>query len=205
MRAKSYYDDLVGKKFGRLVVIRYAIPMVQSNGRSRVVAKYRCDCGNEGEMILSSIVNRNKSCGCLRAINNRTHGMTGHRLYHIWAGMMERCRNANHKRYKDYGGRGIKVYKRWEDNNIFFKWAINNGYKDDLTLERNNVNGNYTPFNCSWKTMLEQSRNTRSNFNIEINGVTKCLSEWCECYKVNYKRTHARIKRGWEISEKLFK
>lgn len=205
MRSKSYYDDLIGQKFGLLVVVGYAAPKAQSNGRNKVIAKYKCDCGKEGIMILTSLVNRSQSCGCLRAGNIKSHGMSGSRLYHIWAGMMDRCNNPNNRRYKDYGGRGIKVYKRWEDNNIFFKWAINNGYKDELTLERNNVNGNYTPFNCSWKTMLEQSRNTRSNFNIEINGITKCLSEWCEHFNVNYKRTHSRIKRGWRIDENIFK
>lgn len=204
MKPESYYLDMIGRRFGLLVITGYGIPSMQKNGRSKVVANFKCDCGKIGESLLSTIVNRSKSCGCQRHINRVTHGMTGHRLYNIWAGMLDRCNNENHKRYKDYGGRGIKVCKWWLNNSNFFNWAINNGYKDDLTLERNNVNGNYSPYNCSWKTHKEQSRNTRRNITIELNGIKKSFSEWCEIYGAKYKLAYSRMKKGFAINEEFF-
>lgn len=204
MKSEEYYAGLIGKRFGMLVITGYAAPRLRSNGRKTIVALYICDCGKIGESLLTTIVNRSKSCGCERHKNRVTHGMTGHRLYNIWAGMIERCTNKNHNRYKDYGGRGIKVCKWWLNNVIFFNWALKNGYKEDLTLERNDVNGNYSPFNCSWKTRKEQSRNTRKNVKIEINGVTKVFAEWCEIYGAKYKLAHERMKKGWVINHDFF-
>ncbi len=205
MKSNRYYEGLIGSKFGMLTIVGYAEPRVQSNGRNKIVAKCKCDCVNEKDILLTSVVNRTRSCGCIISRNHISHGMTHHRLYSIWANMMSRCENKNNERYKDYGGRGITVCKRWRDSEYFFKWALNNGYSENLTLERNNVNGNYSPFNCTWKTKKEQSRNTRNNIRIEINGVVKVLSEWCEYFDVNYKRVHARIKRGWVADINLFK
>ena len=84
------------------------------------------------------------------------HGMTGQRLYRIWKAMRERCRNPKHKYWH---GKGVKVCKEWEDFSLFYDWAIKNGYKDNLTIDRKNSNSHYCPSNCQWATMREQNRN----------------------------------------------
>ena len=84
-----------------------------------------------------------------------THGKANSRLYKIWQGIKTRCLN-NHPRY---GGRGITVCDDWLSFDVFQTWALNNGYSDDLTIDRTNVNGNYEPSNCRWITLLDQSHN----------------------------------------------
>lgn len=112
----------------------------------------------------------------------------------MWRGIKLRCYNKNSKRYKDYGGRGVAVCDKWKNDFMnFYDWAINNGYSDNLTIDRINNEGNYEPNNCRWVTIKQQSRNRRSNRNITINGETHCLSEWCEILGLNYKKVSARI------------
>jgi hypothetical protein len=84
------------------------------------------------------------------------------RIYKIWQGMRQRCNNPNDKDYSDYGERGIKVCNEWEENPMaFVDWALRNGYADNLTIDRENVNGSYCPSNCRWATYTEQARNKR--------------------------------------------
>jgi hypothetical protein len=128
---------------------------------------FLCDCGNETEQYLSHIENgRVKSCGCLRykqlSKRNQKHGKCGTRLYRIWRGLFKRCHNKNATDYANYGGRGIRVCDEWRDFMAFYKWAMDNGYKDDLTIERKDVNGNYEPGNCCWITKADQAKNRRS-------------------------------------------
>jgi hypothetical protein len=91
------------------------------------------------------------------------HGLTNSRIYRIWHLMKDRCNNKNNPNYKHYGGRGIKYNKEWIEFIPFYNWAINNGYNDNLTIERIDVNGNYEPDNCTWIPFFEQHGNTRRN------------------------------------------
>lgn len=110
-----------------------------------------------------------------------THGMSGTRIYSIWSDMKRRCYNPKNKRYERYGGRGIEVCKEWKDDfQTFYKWAISNGYEDNLSIERNNIDGNYCPENCRWITFAEQQRNTSRSRYITANGQTKTMAEWAE-------------------------
>jgi hypothetical protein len=96
------------------------------------------------------------------AVANRTHGHSkSSRLYIIWSHMLQRCSNPNDNGYKHYGGRGINVCPEWQDFEPFLQFALNNGYTDELTLERKNVNGNYCPENCCFVSRRLQTRNTR--------------------------------------------
>lgn len=118
------------------------------------------------------------------------------RLYSIWCTMKTRCNNPNAKSYKDYGGRGIKVCSDWDIYLSFKSWAINNGYSEELTLDRVNVNGDYCPSNCKWSTKEEQANNTRANVLIEINGVTLNATQWDIRYGLPKQTVAERYRRG---------
>lgn len=135
---------------------------------------------------------------------NYKHGLRKTRLYRIWANMKSRCYNPNTSHYDRYGGRGIKVYEDWiHDFKTFYDWSMQNGYADNLSIDRINNDGNYEPDNCRWVSSKEQSNNVCSNKNITIDGVTKTLMEWCDHYKINYKTVRDRIKRNWSIEKAL--
>lgn len=121
------------------------------------------------------------------------------RLRSIWYDMRKRCFNKKCINYKHYGAKNITICKEWNDFKTFESWALNNGYADNLSIDRIDYNGNYEPSNCRWATTYQQLRNTRRNHNITINGVTKCLSDWCKEYNMNRRQVSIRIKRfGWE-------
>lgn len=126
------------------------------------------------------------------------------RLYDIYTTMKQRCYNKNHKKYKHYGGRGIKVCSEWlESYSNFYEWAINNGYSDNLTLDRIDTNGNYEPNNCRWATQKEQQNNKRTNTNITYNGETHNLKQWAEIKGINYKALWKRLHDGWSVERAL--
>lgn len=119
--------------------------------------------------------------------------------------MKDRCYNTNCKRFKDWGGRGIAVCSEWRNDFMsFYNWSMANGYKEGLTLDRIDNNGNYEPYNCRWITTKQQARNRRSNINYTINGVTRCILEWCEILGLNPKTVYQRIHYyNWTIERAL--
>ena len=126
------------------------------------------------------------------------------RLYRIWANMRTRCNNPNFTKYADYGGRGITVCKEWGTFEPFRAWAVLNGYKENLTLDRIDNNGNYCPENCRWATQKEQCNNKRNNHTLTHNGETLTISEWAQRLNVNYFSLHDRItKLGWSAEKAL--
>ena len=127
------------------------------------------------------------------------------RLNIIYHNIKGRCYNKNRWNYQYYGARGIKVCDEWKnDYQKFKKWALENGYQDNLSIDRIDVNGNYCPENCRWTTDKEQKNNTRRNHYITYNGKTQSMSKWAEELNISYTVLRARINRSkWSI-EKAF-
>lgn len=192
------FQDLTGKRFGRLVVTKYL-------GNYRWECK--CDCGKITEVASEHLkANRIRSCGCLFFDTVRTHGLTNSRLYKIREGMIDRCYNTHSRSYKDYGERGISICKEWRNDFMsFYNWALNNGYQEDLSIDRIDVNGNYEPSNCRWIPMGEQSKNTRKNVYFTYNGKTQVLSDWAREFGIPSTTFRRRIKQNRPIEEILYK
>lgn len=187
------YIDITGQKFNKLTVLS----KVQNLSSKKARWLCKCDCGNFTEVSGDNLRNGSvKSCGCLVVYNNKqraTHRKSNIRLYNIWRNMKARCNNSNNPSYKNYGGRGIKIYEKWADFEIFYDWAINNGYKEYLTLDRIDVNGNYEPNNCRWITLTEQSYNKRYNIYFYIDDKMKCLAELCKERNLKYTTIYRRV------------
>lgn len=197
-------ENIVGQRFGRLTVIGRAPN--KATGNSQWVCQ--CDCGNITVVKRTSLFNKtSQSCGCLRNETMKekmtTHGLSQTKLYTVWEGIKRRCNNPDYCLYKGYGARGIRVCEAWLDFENFYDWAIRNGYKKGLSIERIDNNGNYEPSNCKWATKKEQARNRRSNKLITYKGETHCVYEWAEILGINKKTLSTRLFRGWEI-EKAF-
>lgn len=134
-----------------------------------------------------------------------THGETKTRLHKIWEAMRSRCCDKNHKHFGDYGGRGIHICEEWSDYIHFRNWALNNGYSEDLTLDRIDVNGDYCPENCRWADWEIQQNNKRSNHNLTYGGKTQTISEWSRSTGINKTTIRARIMAGWSVEDVLNK
>jgi hypothetical protein len=151
--------DLVGQKFGRLIVIKY-----EKNDKSNnAIWKCRCDCNNITFVLGYSLRSGNtQSCGCLRKEKMTKHGLSYNPLYNIWKQIIQRCNNKKCKRYKDWGGRGITVCDEWRNDFMpFYNWAIANGWKKGLYIDRIDNDGNYEPSNCRWVTPRKSASHTR--------------------------------------------
>jgi len=135
------------------------------------------------------------------------HKMSKTRLFTIWMSMRNRCNNRNHMGYARYGGRGITICSEWLEEEYgfinFYQWAIENNYKDNLSIDRIDGNGNYEPSNCRWATHKEQQSHTSKTIFITYKEKTKTLIEWCEILKMNYNTIKWRYDNKWPI-EKLF-
>lgn len=204
------FVDLTGSKFHRWTVLCRS----EIRKNNKVVWECKCECGNEGLVTSYELTKgRSKSCGCLTSdvMKKRmtTHGDTGggktSRLFSIWKGMKQRASNPNTKMFKRYGGRGIVLCEEWKNDFAKFKeWALDNGYEDNLTIDRINNDGNYEPSNCRWADWVTQSRNKSDNTWITIDKETKTLSEWCEISPNKRNTVRGRIQRGWDPKKAVY-
>lgn len=205
--------DITNKRYGKLTAIKRVDDYVSPKGQKREKWLFKCDCGKTIIRIKNLVVRGEcNSCGCEKSNRmieyNKTskikHGLHKTRLYRIWSGIKTRCFNENNEAYHLYGGRGISVCNEWRfDFKTFYEWSINNGYGDTLTIDRINFDSDYEPSNCRWVDMKTQSRNKRTNLLFELNGETRCLSEWAELYGFDAKLERYRIKKEKEYLECL--
>lgn len=197
------YEEIIGQRFGRLLVIGVLPDIVQKNGRKRKNYLCQCDCGIIVEAQRDHLLGgREKSCGCLRSemAKRQTHGDIHSRLYRAWGNMCNRCSNPNNPAWNRYGKRGITVCEEWHDYSAFREWAYHNGYSDELQLDRIDNNAGYNPQNCRWADRFVQANNKRNNHIIEFQGKTKTLSEWAKVLGIPYKSLHHRVvSLGWGI------
>lgn len=201
--------DLTGKRFGKLTVVKYIPPSERKEKRKQYLCK--CDCGNDFYARGDSLrAGTNLSCGCYkedryRDGHSKTHGMSHEKIYAIWCSMKARCYNPNNQGYTNYGGRGITVCKEWRNSFENFRdWAIANGYKEGLSIDRINVNGNYEPSNCQWITVSEQSDNKRGSRKITYKGKEYTARQLSKKFNIPYTTIYNNvIRRGKEIEDFL--
>lgn len=189
MKLNKKMSDITGQKFNRLV----AIEPHSKNKWGNVVWKCKCECGNEhlaaeGKLKQGKV----KSCGCLAKELHikqlETHGLTTGgkpRTFIIWNGMKYRCLNPKSDSYQSYGGRGIKICEEWLNFEKFHDWAINNGYSDELSLDRIDNDKNYEPSNCKWVTPSENYKKQRNARYITIENITLNVNDWCKYLKIS--------------------
>lgn len=197
----GHRKSIIGKRFGKLEVIGY----VPQKGK-KTYWLCKCDCGNIKEVDGDALVRgRVISCGCsLKKTGKENpkfkHGLTNSRIMNIWIKMKGRCYNTNDMSYNNYGGRGIKVCDEWRnDVKSFYEWSIQNGYAENLTIDRIDVNGDYEPENCRWVDRKTQCNNQRNNHYVEYRGEKLTLAQVQDKYGVDQHRIACRLLRGWDV------
>ena len=186
-----------GEQFGKLIAIERV-----ENINGRQTWKCLCECGN---IVYKDATSLKMKCyhACLHctSIHRATkHDMSKSNLYHIYNNMKQRCFNKNRPDYKWYGKEGKIICDEWLGRKGFLnfkKWAIENGYKKGLTLDRIDFNGNYEPSNCRWVDIIVQKNNTRRNHFITYKGETHTMAEWARIYGVSYEYLRGKV-RKWE-------
>ena len=214
----------IGDKFGRLTVIGFAGHSRTKSGKSKLLVKCKCSCGNVVITPSSNLTTGDtKSCGCYHLDKAKEictgntfgykHGGTiyNHRLYAVYTTMHQRCENPNCDYYDRYGGRGIYVCKEWSGENGFSnfrEWAMNNGYnpdatKGECTINRIDNDGPYSPDNCEWVNRTAQMNNTSANRYLTYNGETYTVTEWANKLGINFSTIENRLCNGWSVEKTL--
>ena len=194
--------DLIGLRFGRLVVIKRIGTL-----KGQPQYECECDCGNKSYVTGPLLrTGSTKSCGCFRrdfaSKSFTSHGMKNTKVYKTWESMKTRCGNIKRPDYMNYGGRGISVCESWLTFENFF--ADMGNPPPGSTLERIDNNGNYEPANCRWASRIDQGNNKRNNRFYEYNGVKKTLSELARDYDIKYLTLYKRVVvRGWPIDRAI--
>ena len=188
------YNDLSGQQFEYLTVLRRSENI--GNGKKPVVLfECRCKCGKIINVKSDSLLTgHTKSCGCRKV---KHHGHRDNlKLYEAWKNMRRRVNDPTNKRYDRYGGRGIKICPEWNDFVTFRNWAFANGYKEDLTIDRIDNDGDYCPENCRWATLTEQANNTSRNHYIDVKGELMTMAQAARVLGLTYSTVQHRVERG---------
>lgn len=188
------FKDLTGQQFEYLTVLRRS---EKTWGKTKPVVLFECQC-KCGKIILVSgyalTSGHTKSCGCRKV---KHHGRRDNlKLYEAWKNMKRRINDPKNKRYANYGGRGIKYCPEWDEFVPFRDWALANGYKEGLTIDRINNDGDYCPENCRWATAIEQANNTSRNHFIDVKGEQMTMAQAARALGLTYSTVQHRIERG---------
>lgn len=192
--------ESIGHRFGKLIVIE---EVYEKNKRRKV--KCICDCGNETITDPRFLfIGHTKSCGCYQKEivakickeKNTTHGMSNTDEYNIWCHMKARCYNKKNKKYKDYGGRGIKVCQSWKNSFDIFLRDMGKKPTKYHSIDRIDVNGDYCKDNCKWSTNAEQALNKRKHRFVYYYGEKMPLAKACKLLGVNYRSALYRLNKG---------
>lgn len=191
--------DMTGQSFGKWTVLQYA-----GNQRWECI----CVCGarreRDGRSLRSGRSLSCKRCSLAEKHPRTTHGKSRTRLHRIWLGMRRRCLQESDSAYPRYGGRGITIDRSWDAFDLFYRWAVASGYRDDLTLDRKNNDGPYSPENCRWATYREQNRNYSRVVYVEYNGRQVPLIDLAERFGLNPHTVRQRIQRyGWTVERAI--
>lgn len=186
--------DIAGQKFGFMT----ALYSVGKDKHGSYIWRCLCDCGTEKDA-LGRDLRQGKivSCGCRKL----THGMSDTKVYAVWRGMIQRCTNSKNDRWRDYGGRGIQVCSEWLKFENFYKDMGEPG--KGLTLDRIDVNGNYTKENCRWISNLDQQNNRRNNVFVEWDGRSQTVAQWARELNMTADTLNGRLYRGRSFEEAL--
>lgn len=203
------FEDLSLRKFGRLQPIKVTGFYVHKSGKTRIW-KCKCDCGKIIYKPCQYLTSGDtKSCGCLRKDLLIKSGMSHTRFYKIFNLIQNRCFNEKKDNYHEYGGRGIKcLWNSFED----FKNDMYESYKKhtkrygekNTSIDRIDNNGDYSPLNCRWATMKEQSRNKRNSIYISFDGISRHIKDWAKIKNIKYPTLFRRFKYGKKTIEHIF-
>ena len=169
-----------------------------------VIYKVKClKCGDITDKCGGNVLKGTAACRC--SAKHIYHGQSKTRLYNIYNSMLARCYNAKNIRYENYGGKGVTVCEEWLGSfEAFYEWAMANGYKDDLSIDRKETSGNYEPSNCRWADVYEQMNNTTRNHYLEWNGKTQSMAQWAQETGIPYSTINQRInKLHWSVERTL--
>jgi hypothetical protein len=196
-RGRNFKDE-AGRRFGRLIVVEFA-----GMRKGHAIWRCRCDCGVVA--IVRSIKLRSgqtRSCGCLRGqAHGLSHGQHSS-IYNIWLQMIDRCTNPENHRFKDYGGRGIEVCRRWLDPANFVA-DMGPRPSPEHSIDRVDNDGPYDIENTRWATRSEQQRNRRANHTATLDGETLCVAAWAERLGMPDSTIRKRLRRGWSVRRAL--
>ena len=197
-------QDLTGRIFGNLTVVSFSHRYETPGGSKRYRWWCQCECGeatvvDRGNLFNGSVI----SCGCkwqewLHSTRRRTHNKQPRQVYRAWARIIQRCENNRLADWANYGGRGVIVCPEWKRSyEIFRDWALVNGWRKGLQIDRIDVNGNYEPSNCRWTDAKQQARNRRNNRLLTVHGETHCVARWAELQGMSAGVLENRLLRGW--------
>lgn len=189
-------DGIIGRRFGRQIVVRRADERDKAGARQFVV---RCDCGKE-HVVRGYVLTRRgvQSCGCEAIKRHTSHGLAGSPEHKVWLGIIKRCENPNDKHFADYGGRGIRISSVWRRDFAAFLAEVGERPTPKHSIERIDNSRGYEPGNVRWATMQEQANNTRRNYTITIDGRTQTIAQWAHEKRVLPHLIIGRLRRGWD-------